>query len=134
LQSLLGTGLSDYAQSEHTNFLAGNGVNVTTNDWWFEQQGTRLELFQEEGTGFANHYMFKLTDYLALGAMLQKLSPALGFGQLDGLIKAGSYDMKASYEGVLDAVRRMVLGASVTATPAVEAANDNAWGYAAWAA
>jgi hypothetical protein len=42
--------------------------------------------------------------------------------------------MKASYEGVLDAVRRMVLGASVTATPVVEAANDNAWRYAAWAA
>ncbi|PLY60942.1 hypothetical protein HBH1_00881 [Herbaspirillum sp. BH-1] len=62
------------------------------------------------GNPIANHSMFKLTDYLALGATLEKLAPTLTFSQLNTLVQAASNDMEASLESVLDAVRRIVTG------------------------
>ncbi len=59
--------------AKQTNFFAQNGINVTTNDWWFTQMGTRTGLEQEESTGTPNHSMYRLTDLLALGAALEKL-------------------------------------------------------------
>ena len=115
----LGTGSFESAGAKQTNYRAGNGVNVTTNNWgempyWalgFNQYGEKVALDQEDTLGFnpiANHSMFKLTDMLALGAMLEKLDPRLSIARLNDLVKAGSDDMKASYEGVLDSVRRLI--------------------------
>lgn len=95
-------------------------MSVTTNDWgeksyWtlgFNQYGKKISLYQEGSlvNPMANHSMFKLTDYLALGATLEKLAPTLTFSQLNTLVQSASNDMEASLEGVLDAVRRIVTG------------------------
>ena len=58
---------------KQTNYFAENGINFTTNNWWFTQMGQRVGLFQEEGTGLTNHYMYRLTDMLALGNALENL-------------------------------------------------------------
>ena len=51
IQALLGTGSSSFApvSANQTNLFAANGINFTTNDWWFTQMGTRTGLYQEEG-------------------------------------------------------------------------------------
>lgn len=59
LQALLRTGLSTYS-TQQDNYYAQNGINFTTNEWWFSQKGDRVGLYQEEGTGIANHSMYKL--------------------------------------------------------------------------
>ncbi|WP_343293934.1 calcium-binding protein [Vandammella animalimorsus] len=108
-----------------TNYFGENGIEVTTNSLGdirlpgFNQYGTRVPLYQESvlsgGVDFmiANHYMYKLTDYLALGAALEKLDSSLSFDQLNQLVMAGSNEAKAGYEGVLDAVRKFIDGANV---------------------
>ncbi len=97
--------------SEQTNYFAVNGLNMTTqNSFWFEQQGKRVELYQEgSATQIPNHFMYKQTDLLALGAVMEKLDSSMTIDKLNNIIKAGSNDMKASYEGVLDALRKMIL-------------------------
>ncbi len=53
--------------TEQTNYFAKNGINVTTNSLWFSQIGRRVQLFNEKDvTQVGNHYMYKLTDSLAL--------------------------------------------------------------------
>ncbi len=107
------------------NYFGTNGIELTTNSAadigipGFNQYGQRVDLYQEDllGSGLSglinNHSMYKLTDYLALGVALEKLDPSLGFDKLNALVKAGSNDMKASYEGVLDGLRRIVDGPDV---------------------
>ena len=112
IENLLGTaaqgaGSFESAGLKQTNFKAGNGVSVTTNDWgevpyWalgFNQYGKKVALYQEDTLGgnlFANHSMFKLTDYLALGSALEKLAPSLTFAQLNAMVQAGSNDKMGS--------------------------------------
>jgi hypothetical protein len=130
-----GLGLASFAEvtPKQTNFFGENGVNFTTNSLadismpGFNQYGSRVGLNQEELLGgdlgpFNNHSMYKLTDFLALGAALEKLDPTLTLSQINGWIKAGSNDIKASYEGLLDGLRRALFGNTITATPA----SDNA--------
>jgi trimeric autotransporter adhesin len=125
-----GVGLSSFeaVAPKQTNFYGENGVEVTTNSLadfripGFNQYGTRQALYQEAGLGgdpIANHYMYKQTDLLALGFALEKLDGTMTFARLNEFIKAGSNDMAASYEGVLDALRKALDGPNVqTLTPA----------------
>ena len=64
---------------EQNNYFALHGINLTTNDWWFNQVGKRQPLFNEESTFFRheNHYMYKITDALALGYTLSLLDKNL---------------------------------------------------------
>jgi hypothetical protein len=102
------------------NYLAGNGLSVTTNNlagMWlpgFMQYGTRQEIYQEQSTVHENHYLYKQTDLLALGAAIERLDPTFNLDKLNALSRAGSNGMKASYEGVLDALRKALLGTSFT--------------------
>ena len=128
LQNLMGPsyGLGRFPNSaEQSNYFGVNGLNVTTNSFYFNQQGQRVELFQEDGLGsifgipdpFSNHYMYKLTDLLALGAALEKLDASMTFAKLNELVKAGSNDMKGSYEGVLDGLRKVLIDRNVASVP-----------------
>ena len=121
-----GVGLGRFATaSEQTNFFAKNGINVTTNDWTtvgFNQYGQRVELFQEDAVyvsdgGITNHFMYKLTDVLALGYALERLDPTFSVKQLNELATTGSNVMAGSYEGVLDGLRRLVQGNGAAPTP-----------------
>ena len=117
-----------------TNYYGQNGVNVTTNSLGdarlpgFNQYGSRIALFQEDllSDPISNHYMYKLTDYLALGAALEKLDPSLSLTKLNEFIKAGSNDMKASYEGVFEALRKALGGPNVERLPTGDVANNAA--------
>ena len=87
-----------------------------------------MGLYQEDltPTGVDNHYMYKLTDYLALGSALEKLDSSFTFAKLNSIIKAGSNDMAGSYEGALDALRRMLLDKNTGALPTGDASNSAA--------
>ncbi len=126
LQGLLSTGMASFAgvQAKQTNFFAQNGINVTTNDWWFTQMGKRIGLNQEEGTGMPNHSMFKLTDMLALGAAMAKLDPSMDIGKLNALMPVGGNQPAASIEGLFDALRRAIEGPGITASSIGDAADS----------
>jgi trimeric autotransporter adhesin len=127
IQSLIGSSLGRTAfatETQQDNFFAQNGINVTTNSWadygftrvGFHQYGNRQGLYQEDlltgglAAPINNHAMYKQTDLLALGAAMEKLDSSMTFDKLNLIIKAGSNDMKASYEGVLDSLRKMIQG------------------------
>ena len=117
-----GIGLSGFPYSQN-NYVSENGINVTTNTWrpiGFQQYGALIELFQEDGVqitdfGISNHFIYKQTDLLALGNALATLDTSVDLNRLYQLVKVGSNQMAASYEGVLDGVRKIF--SSVTFTP-----------------
>lgn len=120
LEALLGPGVSlgrFPSTNEQSNYFASNGINVTTNSLWFNQIGHRIEVFNEEGTGISNHSMYKLTDALAVGALLERLDPSLTMAKLNVLLAQGASAPAGSLEGVLDAVRRALTGAQAQAIP-----------------
>lgn len=118
-------GLKDFSDNQN-NFYAVNGVNFTTNDFASEQKGKRISLFQEASDPtqtYANHSMYKITDFLALGNMLERLYPDLNFEMLNSLVKTASDKAEDSYETVLDLVRKLLFGESVTVTPKGDASS-----------
>lgn len=131
ITQVIGTasGLGSFSSAQN-NYFAKNGTNVTTNTWdpvGFQQYGTRIGLFQEDLTpqGINNHYMYKLTDALALGNALAQVETTPDLEKLSMLIGAGSNQMAASYEGLLDGFRRMLIGENVSPTPSGDANANN---------
>jgi hypothetical protein len=125
-QAVLGASLGRAAfpgpgAASQTNAFATHGINVATNTFWFEQQGVRVELFNEEGTGFSNHYMYKLTDALALANALSRLDSNLTISRANALFEAGSNNAAGSIEGVLDGLRRLVLDPRLGNLPTADA-------------
>ena len=123
-----GLGLRGFSNAQN-NYYAQNGINLTTNTWdpiGFAQYGTRIPLYQENLTPSVinNHYMYKLTDLLALGNALEKLDTSLSLTKLASLVSAGSNRMEGSYEGVLDGLRRLFAGASAATTLIGDANSD----------
>lgn len=102
--------------SEQTNLFAKNGINVTTNSFWFEQIGKRVEIFNEESIGLPNHYMYKLTDTLALVSALNRLDNTIDLARANFIISASSPKMSGSLESVLDGLRITLLGESEAPT------------------
>ena len=125
-----GLGLATFSNGQN-NYYAQNGINVTTNTWnpiGFKQNGIRIGMFQEDLTPgiINNHYMYKLTDLLALGDVLEQLDSTMNLTKLSALVSAGSNKMVGSYEGVLDALRRVFLGPDVPQTLQGDANEKNA--------
>ena len=128
--SLVRTG---FANNLQTNYFAENGINVTTNTWdsslGFNQIGQRVPIFQEDKTTvgdpiyFGNHYMYKLTDVLALGDAISKLDNSFSVSQLNDFVKKSSNNMDASYEKLLDGLRQTILGGTITDTLIGDASN-----------
>ena len=108
------------------NYFAANGINVTTNTWdpiGFAQYGVRIGIFQEDGVkvvselGISNHFIYKLTDVLALGDALSQWDPSFDISRLSALVSSSTYQMPASYESLLDDFRKLLIGPSVIPTP-----------------
>jgi trimeric autotransporter adhesin len=117
LQNLIGVsyGLGRFPNaSEQTNYFAQNGLNLTTNNSWFTQTGNRVELFNESSaTQLPNHFMYKLTDALALANAMGQLDPTLTTAKMNTLFAAGSNTMQASIEGMFDALLRIFKGNAI---------------------
>lgn len=119
LQNLIGIGYGIGRfpnRGEQTNYFASHGLNVTTNSFWFSQVGQRISLFNEESTGIPNHYVYKLTDTLALGDALAQLDSTLDFTRLNAILDAGSNEKPDSLEKVLDGLRRIFFGKQIQPT------------------
>jgi trimeric autotransporter adhesin len=115
-----GIGLGSFGNAQN-NYFALNGINVTTNTWnpiGFAQYGSRIGLFQEDLTPalIDNHFVYKLTDLLALGNALERLDSSFDSTKLSALVSSSSSQMVASYERALDGLRRVVLGTDVAVT------------------
>ena len=63
-----------------------------------------------------NHSQQTLTDALAVYAVYSALAPSLNEAQIAQLLKSASATNKGTLEGALDALRKTLLGANVTAT------------------
>lgn len=121
IQSLIGSslGLPGFPGSTlQTNVFSVNGPEFTTNSLWFNQVGTRVELYQEQTVDllvdpFQNHYMYKITDMLALGAVLEKLDPSLTTTTLNEFVKFSSNEMNSSYEYLFDCLRKALGGTGI---------------------
>ena len=89
LQNAIGIGAASLKSNKQTNVFAQNGVNVTTKSLYFNQVGKRVALFNEQstfaGTSVPNHYMYKLTDALALGAAFEKLDATFTLDNINGV-------------------------------------------------
>jgi trimeric autotransporter adhesin len=116
LQALIGPELGRAAfpaagNSSQLNYFATHGLNLTTNTWWFEQVGQRIELFNEESpTQIPNHFMYKMTDALAFADAMSKLDPSMTLARANSLFEAGSAQVPAEIEGTLDGLRRVLQG------------------------
>ena len=110
------------------NFYAYNGLSLTTNSLTFTQLGERIGIFNEQSTTFGtdvpNHFMYKLTDVLALMTAVEKLDPTANIAKLSAAFEASSNTKKASDESLLDALRRVILGGEVAPTPPIDDGGD----------
>lgn len=130
IATALGSGPTAFpSDANATNFYAKNGPDATAQNITGGQVGLRVPLFNEE-TPFAsllsvpNHFMYKLTDALALGNALEQLDRTLTTEKLATFLDAGSNKTAASIEGLLDGVRRIVLGNSITQTQVGDVSNS----------
>ena len=116
IAAALGTGPTTYpSPARDTNFYAVNGPDLTTQNLTAGQIGLRVQLFNEQSSAanlltLPNHYMYKLTDALALGNALEQLDPTLTISKFNALLEAGSNQTANSIEGVLDALRKALAG------------------------
>lgn len=107
------------------NYFAQHGLNLTTNSFWFSQVGQRVELFNEEsGAQIPNHFMYKLTDSLALANALSKLDPTMTLVRANAMFEAGGNAIISELEGVLDPLRRLLQGPAVPFTPSNDASGS----------
>ena len=92
-----------------TNVFAAKGINVTTNSFYFQQQGIRSDVFIEEGILLSNHSMHKLTDALALADVLEQLDSSITVPRFNTLMELGSNNAESSLEKVTDVLRRLLV-------------------------
>ena len=124
-------GLDHFNGAAQNNYFAENGINFTTNTWdpeGFKQYGERVGVFQEDLTPLVvnNHFMYKLTDLLALGNVLEQLDPNFTLTDLSALVPLASNRMAASYESVLDGLRELLLGENISPTLIADASSGAA--------
>jgi Ca2+-binding RTX toxin-like protein len=121
IQNMVGAGLGTGhfpTTSQQSNYFAVNGLNVTTNSFWFQQVGHREEVYNEDSLlPGANHSMYKLTDSLALFATMSRLDPALSLARFTEIVASASSISSGSLEGVVDRLRRMFLDRTAGAMP-----------------
>jgi Ca2+-binding RTX toxin-like protein len=97
-------------EEEQSNFFAEHGINVTANDLINDQYGQRVPLFNEEVVGLPNHYMYKLTDTLALGHLMGELDSSFDIAAMNALFNASSNQPDASLEFAIDTLGALFIG------------------------
>jgi len=111
-------------ESKQDNFYAYNGLSLTTNSLTFTQIGERIGLFNEQSAfPVDNHFMYKLTDSLALMVAMQQLDTSVTLAELNKMFDAASANANSSNEQILDGLRKILLGGNITATPVFDASD-----------
>lgn len=131
LEAVLRTGAGRYLSERQDNYFANHGINVTTNTFFNSQIGRRVSLFNENSNlQVPNHFMYKLTDSLALAAAMERLDPSLTASRANALFEAGSNSVAASIEGVMNGLRRLLLDPKMGDLPVgdfITASNGHEW-------
>jgi Ca2+-binding RTX toxin-like protein len=121
IQNMVGAnlGTSHFPTStEQSNYFAVNGLNFTSNSFWFGQVGQREEVYNEDSLlPTSNHSMYKLTDSLALFAAMSKLDPGLSLERFNQIVSGGSNVLAGALEGVVDALRHTLVDRAAAALP-----------------
>ncbi|NKI93255.1 calcium-binding protein [Rhizobacter sp. SG703] len=114
IEAALGMGVSAFPNGGvQTNFYATHGPDLTTQNITLGQIGLRIGLFNEESLDVLtvpNHFMFKLTDALALGDFLATLDPQFDLGKLSAMYEAASSNRNDALEGAIDSVATILRG------------------------
>lgn len=115
--AIVGQGLSIPTTDEMDNFHAANGRSLTTNAVTFAQPGLRIPVYNEESFSPENHFIYKLTDSLALSRAFERLAPTVDLTDVTRMAEASASIEAASLEALLDGLRTTVLGPHQTPTP-----------------
>lgn len=115
LQGFLGI-IDTGAASKITNVHATDGVSVTAGLGILlgTSQGVRIE--EDTLNPLNNHSVVRLGDSLAVQGMLATLDPSAPASTTNLLVQAASHRHDDTLESLLDAVRRLVMGPSITIT------------------
>lgn len=93
ISAILGpnVGSETFAGDEgQSNFYAEHGISITTQNWFGGQQGRRIALFNEEsGNPLNNHSMYKLSDALALGSLIESIDNSFDIVSMNTLFNRG---------------------------------------------
>ncbi|MES2354835.1 MAG: hypothetical protein V4568_10645 [Pseudomonadota bacterium] len=107
--------------TNQTNYYSENGPSLTTNDWWFNQYGTRVPVFNEQSTNpVDNHYLYKLTDMLALADVMGQIDESFTLEKALGIFEASAQKPAPSLENVLDALRKILQNANDATTVGID--------------
>lgn len=111
IEDTLGLGSTSFPNLV-SNYFAEHGINFATNDLLVAQLGTRIPIFNEEGSAgitFPNHLIYKLTDALALYDVMGMIDANLSLQTATQLLDAASANPASSLENTLDGLRRLFL-------------------------
>jgi len=116
IEQALGMSATAYpTNGAQTNFYAAHGPNLTTQNITQGQIGLRMALFNEESVDLLtapNHFMYKLTDALALGDFMATLDPNFGIDQLNALYEGATNVRNDALERVMDGLGYILRGAN----------------------
>jgi len=110
-----------------TNVVAEGGMTVASALRQSEGRRVLVPIEHEPGPVFANHYIVKLSDALAVAELFTELAPEMPEESVHALLRAAAGTGGRTLENLLDALRRTLLGAQVapTAAESREALYDN---------
>lgn len=119
LFALLSGGMG-FDASKIANVVGTAAMNLVAQDWRFLQQPAgRVEAYTESFSlaTTLGHGSGQMTDSLALYSSLAQLSPSISMSQIRAYMEAASVENTKSFESTLDALRHLLLGTAVPATP-----------------
>ncbi|MFT5548183.1 MAG: Ca2+-binding RTX toxin-like protein [Candidatus Azotimanducaceae bacterium] len=79
-------------------YYADKGIELTANDYWFNQPGDREKIFIEEGFGRENHSISKIVESLSVYRVLNSLAPTINFDAIYSILDAASQTPEDSLE------------------------------------
>ncbi|MGH8598272.1 MAG: hypothetical protein ACREXT_16595, partial [Gammaproteobacteria bacterium] len=115
IEDTLGLGRTSFPANV-SNYYAEHGINLATSDLFVAQLGTRIPVFNEESFAVPNHFIYKLTDALALCDVMGTIDGNLSLATATQILDAGAANAAASLETVLDALRRLYRVVDLTPT------------------
>lgn len=113
-------------KSVQNNMYAENGVSVTTNGWFFNQDGIRTGIFNEKSPepSIDNHYMYKITDTMSLARLFKSFDVSFDMRQVNNILRGSMSPFVSTLEDTLDAFRRIIKGKGTPGTLIGDSGND----------